>query len=154
MLAVVTVKPHIDPDEHFGCIVDPCQLAKEEVWSVMITRHEWLIIFNRFHCPDTLSEPLHDFYPGVREATGPNMVHSSLRSTWQRLTQKRQHIRTVQPECKDTRPVWLEDAAAAAPCVSPWGVVGKPDRQAGCQQCKSAPSSIPLDPVISHLTAH
>lgn len=63
--------------------------------------------------------------------------------------------RLDEPECKDVRPPWLEDAAAA-PRMSPWGVVRKPDSQC-CQQVESAPHpSLPaaLDPLIPHLTAH
>lgn len=44
----------------------------------------------------------------------------------------------------DVRPVWLEDAAAAAPCMSPWGVVGKPDRQA-VSSVKALPPASPYN---------
>lgn len=46
-------------------------------------------------------------------------------ATWQQFTGKYQQIRPG----KDIRPLGLEDAAAAL-CMSPWGVVRKPDRRA------------------------
>lgn len=60
---------------------------------------------------------------------------------------------------KDIRPLGLEDAvaavaageAAAASCLSPWGVVLKPDSRSVCQQVKKSPPGSPR-PSCSTLT--
>lgn len=95
-----------------------------------------------------LSKPSRCFLPGMMEATVVSPEHLGRKSF---AASTRYSLHSL--ECKDTRPLWLEDAAAAhlQVAVGCGWQTGQAFRQAACQQ-QLPPAA--LYPVISHLTAH